>query len=105
MWDPDHISPRLSAQSGLFTIAANPLKSYIDGIFYKITIKKESKKNILSILEKYGIHSASLFPGLDGLAKYIEDEHFALRGFKDKKLLIKALESAFKERALTDKKI
>jgi len=37
----------------------------------KIEIPKESKQEILSELDAYGINQVSLFPDLDGLSKYI----------------------------------
>ena len=87
MWSPQHFSPRLSSQSGLFTITSNPLEPLKEGIFYKAIIKSSSKLKIIKTLSKYGIHSGSIFPGLDGVSKYIEDDHFLFKGLKDDKVL------------------
>ena len=69
---PKHISPRISAQSGLFTIHSNPYTSFksdgIDRIRIPNTIRRELKKT----LDNYGINHATLFPGLDGISHYIE---------------------------------
>ena len=69
---PKHITRRLSAQDGLFTIHPAPTKELkgskdID----KLIIEKSIRHEIKEILYRYGIHRASLFPDLDGLASHI----------------------------------
>jgi len=81
-WTPEHVTPRLAAQDGLFTISKDPLKPLTKGIFRKVIIKAKAKPDLLSTLAKFGIHSGSLFPGLDGICKYIEQQHFWLKGTK-----------------------
>ena len=49
----------------------------------RIVIKAGAKSDLLHTLTKYGIHSGTMFPGLDGVAKYIEDAHFILKGVTD----------------------
>lgn len=70
---PKHITRRLIAQDGLFTIHPEPAKELkrsknIDRLIIKKTIRNELKE----ILFRYGIHEASLFPDLDGLASHIK---------------------------------
>ena len=75
---PNHISPRIIAQSGCFTIhdlpkerndfiplEQQPLFALID----KIIIQSRYKKAILNELYEVGIHPGSVYPGLDGLSK------------------------------------
>ena len=83
IWAPDHITPRLTVQSGLFSVSSDPTIPFDRGIFLRSVIKAKYKSDIISTLQRYGIHSGSLFPGLDGLAKYIEDEQFLFRGFSE----------------------
>ncbi len=78
-WNPPHISPVLAAQDGLLTISKNPLNPYNPPDLMRIEIKADAKSNLLYNLTNYGIHSGTLFPGLDGVAKYIEDAHFLLK--------------------------
>lgn len=92
VWVPEHLTERLAVQDGLFTISKNPLEPFTKGIELKVIIAAESKPIIIHTLAKYGIHSGSLFPGLDGLSGYIEDHHFLLKGYKDKAKLIEFLE-------------
>ncbi len=71
------ITPRVNAQSGVFTVHYKPFKvideSFIDK---KIIILKENKINIYSSLEKLGVHEHSLFPSLEGLATWVRRIHF-----------------------------
>ena len=70
---PRHITRRLIAQTGVFTIHPHPrepltLSSEID----RIIIPKSKRTKLKRILYRYGIHQSSLFPDLDGLAKHIK---------------------------------
>ncbi len=77
---PNQIEKRLVIQEGLFTISPNldtPLeKSLKPGWeLEKLIIPAESKNRLKYILYRQGIHRASLFPGLDGLARHLEWQH------------------------------
>jgi len=79
VYEPAHITPRISAQSGLFTVHRRierlgkyiPLeenKSYADFIS-PVFVEPSSVPVMLESLKSCGIHYASMFPGLDGIAK------------------------------------
>tara|TARA_B100002003_G_scaffold118025_1_gene108880 strand:+ start:493 stop:1260 length:768 start_codon:yes stop_codon:yes gene_type:complete len=68
---PSHVTTRITAQTGLFTIHPNPKEIYQSKSIDTIRIKKEFRKDLKKTLNSYGIHKASLFPDLDGLAKHI----------------------------------
>lgn len=68
---PRHIIPRITAQAGLFTIHPNPHEPFNSNNIDKIIIPNEIRLDLKKTLNKYGINRASLFPGLDGLAKHI----------------------------------
>jgi len=76
---PAHITRRIVAQAGVFTIHANPRKAFDSSDIEMLTIKNEARRQIKRDLYKYGIHQASLFPDLDALSKHItwlrSDEH------------------------------
>ena len=40
---------------------------------FKIIIPMETKQKILSQLDSFGVNPKMIFPGLDGLGKYIEN--------------------------------
>lgn len=68
---PSHVSPRIAAQSGMFT--AHPLdgKPLSDPDLAKLVIPAKEKKRFMAKLVKYGIHHATMFPDLDGLSRYL----------------------------------
>ena len=83
VWNSAHITPRIAAQDGLFTISKNPFEPYMGGVIAKVLIKPEAKQSLLKVMARYGIHSGTLFPGLDGLSRFIEDQYFFLKGVRD----------------------
>jgi len=71
---PNHVTLRITAQSGLFTIhpvPTEPLSADGDKLC-KFVIPAASRRGIKQTLDKLGINSASLFPGLDGIARHID---------------------------------
>jgi len=78
-YSPAHITHRLTAQRGAFTIHPNPRKPFDSGEVVAIQIPQDQKENLRYILSMYGVDRKSLFPDLDGLANdmnwaYLEDE-------------------------------
>jgi hypothetical protein len=69
---PRHITTRITAQTGLFSIHPKPLEALTSTEIERLIIKNNFRKKFKRILFKYGIHRASLFPGLDGLAEHIQ---------------------------------
>lgn len=84
LYYPPHISPRIPAQSGLFTVHRNPDQRPILSNLARITICGSPLTFKLN-LNACGIHQASLFPDIDGLAGYQSwlykwQEHFPYDG-------------------------
>jgi hypothetical protein len=69
---PRHISSRITAQAGLFTIHPDPYTPFISDEIQKIIIPNKIRLELKRTLDRYEINKASLFPGLDGLAEYIQ---------------------------------
>lgn len=69
---PNHITPRITAQAGLFTIHPNPREALHSDQVQRWRIVNTARGSIKRTLNKYGIHRASLFPDLDGAAKHVE---------------------------------
>ena len=69
---PRHITSRITAQAGLFTIHPNSLEPFKSPEIERLIIKHEFRGALKHTLFRYGIHRASLFPGLDGLAELLE---------------------------------
>ena len=79
---PRHVSPRVRAQQGVFSV-----HKYIKGKNKFIALQKNKQQNIYLEkiiihtstfpkirydLDRCGIHSASMFPDIDGLASHIK---------------------------------
>jgi hypothetical protein len=70
---PRHVSLRIVAQAGIFTTQPDIRSDLrLDRRVVRIIIPAQFRRPLKSMLYKYGIHRATLFPGLDGLAKHIE---------------------------------
>lgn len=70
---PRHITRRITAQAGVFTIHPDPRAEFKnDKRVTRLIIKHNFRKTLKDTLYRYGIHRASLFPDLDGLTKHIE---------------------------------
>jgi hypothetical protein len=69
---PSHVTQRITAQAGLFTIHPTPTEEFDDSAVDVLTISNESRRKLKKELFQYGIHRASLFLDLDNLAKHIE---------------------------------
>lgn len=69
---PPHVSPRISAQAGLFTIHPQPWEAFTDGEdVIQLRIASSFRRELKKLLYRYGIHSQSLFPDLDGLSRHL----------------------------------
>jgi len=69
---PRHLTPRIAAQAGLFTIHSDPYKPFESDEIEKIIIPNRIRLDLKWTLNQYGIERFSLFPGLDGLANHIK---------------------------------
>lgn len=69
---PAHVTRRITAQVGVFTIHPNPTKPLKSGDIDRLVIKRKFRGELKRILYRYGIHRASLFPDADGLSTHIK---------------------------------
>lgn len=76
-FDPPHISPRIVAQSACFTSHPDFTAQQGDqwpGYLLRIRVDGESRMRIQAELSRLGVTRASLFPDLDGLARFLNRE-------------------------------
>jgi hypothetical protein len=74
---PPVISPRISSQSGCFTL--QPLTSSgtyageaeMGHLLHKVVIPRSCMSTINANLDRCGVNEYTMFPGIDGLAKYL----------------------------------
>jgi len=69
---PPQISPRITAQSAYFTIHQHPDQPLIPD--HKIEIDLDYRGTLLNDLDLLGISAKTMFPDLDGLARYLRTE-------------------------------
>lgn len=81
---PTHVSHRIRAQSGLFTIQPDPTVPFEVDHMILVRIAPEARIRLRRTLFDYGINSRALFPDLDGLATWTKrltlDEAFRKSG-------------------------
>jgi type I restriction enzyme M protein len=71
-YTPAHLTPRIIAQSGLFTIHQNVTQGFTSEQIYKIVIPSKIRKKLKQQLYRYGIHRGTIYPGLDGTSAHIK---------------------------------
>lgn len=75
VFHPRHITPRITAQSGLFTVHAELENPFSCEGLEKWILKKECKTKLEITLSRYGIEVATMFPGLGGIADSIVNNY------------------------------
>ena len=68
---PAHVSRRITAQRGLFTVHPNPLRAYDAPDKRQIVIPGRLKGDFRIKLDSLGFNHATMFPDIDGLAKLL----------------------------------
>jgi hypothetical protein len=69
---PPHLSPRISAQDGIFTVHPVPRVPLLSENVSRLLIPAKHRSKFRRILYSYGVTPARLFPDLDGLTREIE---------------------------------
>lgn len=70
-FQPAYTSSRVAAQASMLTIHPDPRKPHTSDTLHSFKISDKLAPNLKGHLRRCGIHPASLFPDLDGLAKSI----------------------------------
>jgi hypothetical protein len=86
VWRPPHLSTRIVAQGGLFMVVCDPTEPCETGVTHCVHIAAKAKNEVLATLRTFGIHEASLFPGLDGIAREVARTEHPLVSVKDEAL-------------------
>lgn len=69
-----HVTRRIAAQAGVFTISADPFVPMDLAGLIKRVFPARLKSEILDRIESMGINRSSLFPSVDGVARYLARE-------------------------------
>jgi hypothetical protein len=71
-FQPKHITKRIAAQAGCFTIQDRPQWDIGGEEITKMVIPNSIRAELKEVLYRYGVHRGSLFPDLDGQAEFVE---------------------------------
>ncbi|MCP4115751.1 MAG: N-6 DNA methylase [Desulfobacteraceae bacterium] len=71
-YTPAHLTPRIIAQSGLFTVHQHVTEGFTSEQIYKIVIPNKLRQKLKQLLYRYGIHRGTIYPGLDGISAHIK---------------------------------
>ncbi|RZP63455.1 FRG domain-containing protein [Vibrio vulnificus] len=71
------ISDRVVSQSGVFTVHHEPRNPFDSEHLFKFVIEGSLKPEIQKRLTVLGVHEATIYPGLDGIAKSLKTEMFS----------------------------
>lgn len=80
IYDPPHISSRIRAQDSVLLACFQPLEDLEERDYLEIIIKPEAHDDIRRRLDQYGVFDKQLFPGLDGIAKWLRYRVFESEG-------------------------
>ncbi|MDC9531829.1 type I restriction-modification system subunit M [Pseudoalteromonas sp. Angola-7] len=69
---PPHLTGRIISQSGIFTVHNELNLPFYSGQIKKIIIPSRLKESFREQLYKFGVHKASIYPGLDGISDHIK---------------------------------
>ena len=75
LYEPAHISPRVSAQMGIFTLHPYPMRPFVHPKLERWIIKSDCVIKMAITLDRLGFNRSSLFPGLDGLATHLNGNY------------------------------
>jgi hypothetical protein len=65
-----HLTPRVAAQSGTFTIHPKPERIFAKDVT-RILIPSSIRRQLKLSLHRYGVNFRSIFPGLEGVAMHL----------------------------------
>lgn len=71
-----HLTPRLTAQAGFFTVQPDPTEPLVISGMTRLRIAGAARHRLRETLFGYGVHEKALFPGLEGVAGYVKQLKF-----------------------------
>jgi hypothetical protein len=71
-YHPRHVTPRIRAQSGLFTAHPDPTEPLREGVVARLIIPRKFCFRVHHGLNMMGINRKALFPDIDGLSEWIK---------------------------------
>ncbi|WP_429047666.1 FRG domain-containing protein [Aeromonas hydrophila] len=75
IFEPSHVTQRITAQSGMFTVHCDLTTPYTNQNMEKWVIEDDARIALDIMASIYGVDDKSMFPGIEGVAKFISDEY------------------------------
>lgn len=69
LFKPRHLTNRINAQSGVFTVHPRPSDIFINPSLERIVIKESCKIELTGVIRTYNVNIYTMFPNLDGLSE------------------------------------
>ena len=69
---PNHVTSRITAQSGLFSVHPKPEIEFKSSLIKKVLIHPSFRKELKILLDGFGINKSTLFPDIDGIAEHVK---------------------------------
>ncbi len=79
IYDPPHVSSRMRAQDSILLACHRPLAELDENDYLEIVVGHGLHDDIRRRLAQYGVFDKQLFPGLDGIAKWLTYDVFECR--------------------------
>lgn len=76
--EPNHLSPRITAQHGLFTVHPDPTKLFRHRQLERWLVKDSAVVEMFVALDSLGFNTEALFPGMDGVAGRVNERFIGL---------------------------
>ena len=70
---PAHITQRISAQAGVFTVHPSPVDGFEHPTLQRWVVKRDCILRLRMTLGSWGFHAGTLFPTLDGVAQHVAE--------------------------------
>ena len=80
VYHPPHISPRIPTQDSVLLACHRPFEALEDHEWLEIVIRHDGHDELRRRLDQYGVFDRQLFPGLDGIAKWLRYRAFESGG-------------------------
>jgi hypothetical protein len=80
---PAHVTPRLHAQLGAFSIHPDPTQAFDAPYLTKIVIPGSERLNFQAQLDTLGFSRSSMFPDIDGLAQQLSWRYWSMEPRED----------------------
>lgn len=81
IYDPPHVSPRIRVQDSVLLACHQPVVELPEQDYVEIIIKHETHADFRDRLDHYGLFDKQLFPGLEGIARWLKYRVFETDGW------------------------